>query len=101
MYIHNSHICITFESTNNTNNMTSIKTLAPNCTIVNDGSTTTLFSYDTAIVRKFKDGKISLDSKFWDYSKTTSKHRNLFLNESKKETEQKRSSGAYSLENLN
>ena len=45
--------------------------------------------------------KAYLDSKFWDYSVTTSKYRNLFLNETKKETQKKIDSGEYKLVNLN
>lgn len=45
--------------------------------------------------------KIQLDSKYWDYSKTTGKYRNLFLGETKKETEQKIKDGVYILTNLN
>jgi len=47
------------------------------------------------------EGKTLLDSYYWDYSKTTGKYRNLFLGESKKETEAKIASGEYLLTNLN
>ena len=36
----------------------------------------------------------------WDYSVTTSKYRNIFLNENKKETEKKIKSGEYVLTDL-
>jgi hypothetical protein len=42
-----------------------------------------------------------LDSKYWDYSMTTGKYRNVFLGETKKETEKKIKSGEYKLVNLN
>jgi len=59
-------------------------------------------SYDSIIVfRPFNGEKIQLDEKYWDYSKTTGKYRNLFLNETKKETEQKIKSGVYILTDLN
>ena len=58
-------------------------------------------SYESVIVFIPNDGKIQLDSKYWDYSKTTGKYRNQFLNETKKETEQKIASGEYILTNLN
>jgi len=45
--------------------------------------------------------KVYLDFKYWDYSKTTAKYRNIFLNETKKETEQKIKQGIYKLVNLN
>ena len=45
--------------------------------------------------------KIYLDKHCWDYSVTTGKYRNIFLNETKKETEKKIKSGEYILTNLN
>jgi hypothetical protein len=42
-----------------------------------------------------------LDKNTWDYSRTTGKYRNIFLNESKKDTEAKIKSGEYKLANLN
>jgi hypothetical protein len=44
---------------------------------------------------------IYLDEKYWDYSVTTGKYRNIFLNETKKETEKKIANGTYELTNLN
>jgi hypothetical protein len=61
-------------------------------------------SYDSVIAIKtlWKDGeKIELDEKYWDYSRTTGKYRNIFLGETKKETEQKIKAGIYKLANLN
>jgi hypothetical protein len=64
-------------------------------------------SYDTVIAKrdKFRAGvekrQVWLDSKYWDYSKTTGKYRNMFLGETKKETEDKIKSGEYILTNLN
>ena len=57
-------------------------------------------SYDSIIV-KIEDGKTYLDSNYWDYSRTTSKYRNLFLGEDKKRTEKKIKEGIYILTNLN
>ena len=57
-------------------------------------------SYNSIIVKKSK-GKTYLDINKWDYSKTTGKYRNLFLGETKKETEKKIASGEYILTNLN
>jgi hypothetical protein len=45
--------------------------------------------------------KIYLDKKYWDYSVTTSKYRNIFLEESSKETAKKIEDGTYILTNLN
>lgn len=57
-------------------------------------------SYRTVIAARI-EGKIYLDENNWDYSRTTSKYRNLFLRETKKETEAKIASGEYTLTNLN
>ena len=59
-------------------------------------------SYETVIARKRRtDGQIALDSNSWDYSKTTGKYRNIFLGETKKETERKIKEGVYVLAPLN
>jgi len=58
-------------------------------------------SYNSIIVFKPNDGKIQLDQRYWDYSKTTSKYRNQFLMETTKETEAKIASGEYILTDLN
>ena len=58
-------------------------------------------SYGSVIVFKPNNGKIQLDSNLWNYSKTTSKYRNIFLGETTKETQQKIDSGEYELTNLN
>ena len=57
-------------------------------------------SYNSSIV-KIDSGKTYLDKNTWDYSKTTGKYRNIFLNESKKDTEEKIKSGEYILTDLN
>jgi len=46
-------------------------------------------------------GKILLDEKYWNYSATTGKYRNIFLNEGIAETRNKIKSGEYILTNLN
>ncbi len=58
-------------------------------------------SYDSVIVVKHRDGRIQLDSTYWNYSRTTSKYRSIFLNETKKQTQDKIDSGEYTLANLN
>jgi hypothetical protein len=57
-------------------------------------------SYNSTIV-KIDSGKTYLDKNTWDYSKTTGKYRNIFLNESKKDTEEKIKRGEYILTDLN
>ena len=61
-------------------------------------------SYETVIVKILHKGwktETFLDNNKWDYSRTTGKYRNLFLGETKKETEKKIASGEYILTNLN
>jgi hypothetical protein len=72
--------------------------------IIFDPEFTLFQSYDSVIVKTcFENGdrKVYLDEKYWDYSQTTGKYRNLFLGETKKETEKKIKSGEYILINLN
>jgi len=57
-------------------------------------------SYDSLIVKIYK-GKTYLDKYFWDYSSTTGKYRNQFLNENIADTRKKIESGEYLLTNLN
>ena len=57
-------------------------------------------SYSSIIAKKL-NGQITLDEKFWDYSKTTGKYRNIFLGETKAETDRKIMSGEYKIANLN
>ena len=58
-------------------------------------------SYETVIAFIPWDGTPELDQDKWNYSKTTSKFRSIFLNETTKETENKIRSGAYILSDLN
>ena len=70
--------------------------------VIRDDSGNVFFqSYDSIIVKKDKDGKIYLDSFYWDFSTTTGKYRNIFLSEDKKTTQKKIKSGEYILTNLN
>lgn len=57
-------------------------------------------SYNSIIAFKSKNN-IQLDERYWDYSKTTGKYRNSFLNEGINETIKKIQSGEYKLTNLN
>jgi hypothetical protein len=45
--------------------------------------------------------KIYLDQKYWNYSNTTGKYRNIFLGETIKDTKAKIKSGEYILTDLN
>ena len=65
----------------------------------NDG--TYFQSYQTIIAVKNIDGSVELDLNKWNYSRTTSKYRNIFLNETTKETRAKIVSGEYILADLN
>tara|TARA_B100000161_G_C33535719_1_gene408238 strand:- start:619 stop:924 length:306 start_codon:yes stop_codon:yes gene_type:complete len=64
-------------------------------------------SYNSIIVKRIYDNiganvvETFLDQDYWDYSTTTSKYRNIFLGEKKKETEKKIKEGIYILTNLN
>ena len=68
-------------------------------------NTLTFQSYDSIIAVKSwdKDGKrkILLDDYYWNYSRTTSKYRNIFLNEYTEQTRRKIRNGEYKLTNLN
>ena len=68
--------------------------------LIIDGNKTYFQSYRSIIV-KIENGQIMLDPVYWNYSRTTSKHRSSFLGESTKETESKIKLGVYILENLN
>tara|TARA_Y100000004_G_scaffold6520_1_gene7413 strand:+ start:155 stop:439 length:285 start_codon:yes stop_codon:yes gene_type:complete len=70
--------------------------------IIYDNDKTYFQSYNSIIVKKDTlNNKIYLDSYFWDYSTTTSKYRNIFLGEKKKDTQKKIKEGIYILTNLN
>jgi glucosamine 6-phosphate synthetase-like amidotransferase/phosphosugar isomerase protein len=57
-------------------------------------------SYDSIIA--IKEGKmVVIDENKWDYSRTTGKYRNMFLDENKETTEKKIKTGEYYLADLN
>ena len=58
-------------------------------------------SYSTIIAFRPRSGKIQLDADKWDYPKTTSKYRNIFLRMTTKEVEAKIKSGEIELVDLN
>jgi len=80
--------------------MTKVQIIAANHAILRTDEGVFLQSYNSVICAKI-GAQTFLDSKYWDYSATTGKHRNAFLNETKKETEKKIASGEYILTNLN
>lgn len=57
-------------------------------------------SYGSIIVKK-ENNKVLLDEYYWNFSKTTSKYRNIFLGETTKETQRKIDNRTYILANLN
>ena len=79
---------------NNRNN------IVANQFIIEDDKATYFQSYRSIIV-KIENGQTTLDPVYWNYSRTTSKHRSTFLGESTKETESKIKQGVYILANLN
>lgn len=87
------------------NNMTSPNgNKVANQFIVHTPEATFFQSYNSIIVKTtFEDGErvTYLDEYYWNYSRTTSKYRSLFLGENTKETEQKIKDGKYKLANLN
>jgi len=64
-------------------------------------------SYKSTIAKKIYDHlgadvvETFLDQKYWNYSTTTGKYRNIFLNETIKDTRKKIKSGEYILTDLN
>jgi hypothetical protein len=72
--------------------------------IIEDDKKRAFQSYSSVIAIKdysVSPCQITLDSEKWDYSVTTGKYRNMFLNETKKETEKKIKDGTYKLADLN
>lgn len=75
--------------------------------IITDNFGVTYFQSYRSIIAKIehlREGlgtRITLDEVYWDYSKTTGKYRNMFLGETKKETQAKINSGEYQLVDLN
>ena len=72
----------------------------PDQTIIKEGNKEIFVSYGTRIAVK-ENGNVTLDKNTWDYSKTTGKYRNMFLRETKSQTEQKIKQGIYALADLN
>lgn len=79
-----------------------IENLANNQVIVHLNENSSLFSsYDTTIAKK-ENGVITLDEKYWNYSRTTTRYLSQYLRvRGKKDIEKNISSGFYKLDNLN
>ena len=70
--------------------------------IIHTKTATYFQSYRTIIAKKLaSNGKVFLDKNSWDYSVTTGRYRNQFLNENIAETRIKIKSGEYKLKDLN
>ena len=100
------------KETMKTENMTSTNgnKVANQFIITDDNGNTFFQSYSSVIVKIPMFGtihadndskKIELDQKYWNYSNTTGKYRNIFLNETIKDTRKKIKSGEYKLVDLN
>ena len=58
-------------------------------------------SYNSIIAKRKQGHYTILDVYYWNYSRTTSKYRSIFLGENTDETKRKIKEGIYKLENLN
>lgn len=67
----------------------------------NDNGEKFLQSYNSIIIKIDKTGQIFFDVVFYNYSKTTIKHRNQYLGLTSQEIEQGLRTGLYKFENLN
>lgn len=70
--------------------------------IIETGDSYIFQSYNNIIAIKSKNTwSVTLDERYWNYSNTTWKYRNIFLGENKKETDKNIKDGFYILTNLN
>lgn len=78
------------------------KIIGQNCVeLSNDNGEKFLQSYNSIIAKIDKTGQIFFDVVFYNYSKTTAKHRNLYLDLTSAEIEQGLKTGLYKMANLN
>lgn len=81
---------------------TKVEQLANNQFIIRTPKGVYFQSYNSIIAFQPNDNRrTQLDSYYWDYSRTTGKYRNMFLNEGISETRAKIESKEYYLTNLN
>ena len=86
----------------NVTNMKSARgNTVPNQFIISTNEGDYFQSYKSIIALRKNDGSIVLDDYYWDYSVTTGRYRNEFLNEGIAETRKKIASGEYQLTDLN
>lgn len=90
----------TINKTQVSNMQSSRGNVIPNQFIISTELGTYFQSYNSIIAFRGK-GKVYLDKDKWAYSVTTGKYRNLFLRETKKETQKKIKTGEYILTDLN
>ena len=83
-------------------NMTSSKgNLVPNQFVIRTSNARIFQSYSSTIAKILNSGQVFLDVDYWDYSRTTGKYRNQFLNENMADTRKKINNGEYILKDLN
>lgn len=73
----------------------------PNQFTIKSSLGTTFQSHRSIIAFIDNTGKVTLDSYYWNYSRTTSKYLSMFLNSSTIETKKRIKDGTYKLANLN
>lgn len=73
----------------------------PNQFIISHEGVRKFQSYRSMIASVDCDGNVTLDSYYWNYSRTTSKYLSMFLDSSTLETKKKIKDGTYTLANLN
>jgi len=73
----------------------------PNQFILKTSKGTYFQSYQTIIVFINTKGQVFLDKKYWDYSNTTRRYRNMFLGEMSDNIKAKIKNGTYKLKDLN
>lgn len=69
--------------------------------IIDDNGIEWFQSYRSIIAKRTVKGEITLDNYYWDYSRTTTKYRNVFLGITTEETKKRIKEGRIVLDNLN
>lgn len=77
-----------------------VEQIALNQIRVFNGGVESVVSYDKVIVEKRNEGVV-LDIKYWNYSKTTSKYLNIFLDCKTVDIKNRIGNGTYILDDLN
>ena len=75
--------------------------LVPNQFVIRTRNARIFQSYSSTIAKILNSGQVFLDVDYWDYSRTTGKYRNQFLNENMADTRKKINNGEYILKDLN